>query len=106
MAINKTKKSAKKVVEAEGVAHIKATFNNTLITVTDKVGNTVVWGSAGKKRWLLVLKGLAFWFKVLDQDVSLLFQLWLHQVFRLLLYKTLPHFRTMDVVHLRSAGYR
>jgi len=39
---------AKKVVEAEGVAHIKATFNNTLITITDKVGNTVVWGSAGK----------------------------------------------------------
>ena len=48
MAINKTKKSAKKVVEAEGVAHIKATFNNTLITVTDKVGNTVGWGSSGK----------------------------------------------------------
>jgi small subunit ribosomal protein S11 len=35
-------------VEAEGVAHIKATFNNTLITITDKAGNTVVWGSAGK----------------------------------------------------------
>jgi small subunit ribosomal protein S11 len=43
-----TRKRSKKVVEAEGVAHIKATFNNTLITITDKVGNTVVWGSAGK----------------------------------------------------------
>jgi small subunit ribosomal protein S11 len=43
-----TRKRGKKVVEAEGVAHIKATFNNTLITITDKVGNTVVWGSAGK----------------------------------------------------------
>ncbi len=42
------RKRSKKVVEAEGVAHIKATFNNTLITITDKVGNTVVWGSAGK----------------------------------------------------------
>ncbi len=42
------RKRSKKVVEAEGVAHIKATFNNTLITITDRVGNTVVWGSAGK----------------------------------------------------------
>lgn len=49
MADDKTpRKRSKKVVEAEGVAHIKATFNNTLITITDKVGNTVVWGSAGK----------------------------------------------------------
>ncbi len=49
MADAKTpRKRSKKVVEAEGVAHIKATFNNTLITITDKVGNTVVWGSAGK----------------------------------------------------------
>jgi len=43
-----TQKRGKKVIEAEGVAHIKATFNNTLITITDKAGNTVVWGSAGK----------------------------------------------------------
>ena len=41
-------KSKKKVVESEGVAHIKATFNNTLITITDNIGNTVVWASAGK----------------------------------------------------------
>ena len=42
------RKRSKRVVEAEGIAHIKATFNNTLITITDKAGNTVVWGSAGK----------------------------------------------------------
>ena len=49
MADEKTpRKRSKKVVEAEGVAHIKATFNNTLITITDKAGNTVVLGSAGK----------------------------------------------------------
>ena len=49
MADKKTpRKRSKKIVEAEGVAHIKATFNNTLITITDKAGNTVVWGSAGK----------------------------------------------------------
>lgn len=43
-----TTKRSKKVVESEGIAHITATFNNTLITITDLRGNTVVWGSAGK----------------------------------------------------------
>ena len=43
-----TTKRSKKVVESEGIAHVTATFNNTLITITDMQGNTVVWGSAGK----------------------------------------------------------
>jgi small subunit ribosomal protein S11 len=38
----------KKVVEAEGIAHVTATFNNTLVTITDSQGNAIVWGSAGK----------------------------------------------------------
>jgi small subunit ribosomal protein S11 len=41
-------KKRKKVVEAEGVAHIRATFNNTLITITDSAGDTIAWASAGK----------------------------------------------------------
>src|SRR2546423_9352184 len=41
-------KRAKKVVEAEGVAHITATFNNTLITICDMQGNAITWGSSGK----------------------------------------------------------
>jgi small subunit ribosomal protein S11 len=41
-------KRSRKVVEAEGIAHITATFNNTLITITDLQGNAIVWGSAGK----------------------------------------------------------
>ena len=49
MAKPKTRtKRTKRVVEAEGVAHIAATFNNTIITITDRTGNTVVWSSAGK----------------------------------------------------------
>src|SRR5438045_9706039 len=43
-----TGKKAKRVVEAEGVAHISATFNNTTITVTDTNANAVSWGSPGK----------------------------------------------------------
>jgi small subunit ribosomal protein S11 len=41
-------KRAKKVVESEGVAHITATFNNTLITIADLQGNAITWGSSGK----------------------------------------------------------
>jgi small subunit ribosomal protein S11 len=40
-------KRTKKVVEAEGLAYVKATFNNTMITITDNAGNVVVWASAG-----------------------------------------------------------
>jgi small subunit ribosomal protein S11 len=41
-------KRSKRVIEAEGVAHIKATFNNTLITIADSQGNAIVWASSGK----------------------------------------------------------
>lgn len=30
-----------------GIAHIKSTFNNTIISITDLSGNTIAWGSAG-----------------------------------------------------------
>jgi small subunit ribosomal protein S11 len=43
-----TAKKSKRVIEAEGIAHVNATFNNTMVTVTDTHGNTVAWGSAGK----------------------------------------------------------
>jgi len=41
-------KKTKRVVDAEGLAHVNATFNNTLITITDAHGNAVAWGTAGK----------------------------------------------------------
>jgi len=44
-----TKKTKKRVhVDAVGVAHIKATFNNVIVTLTDIYGNTISWSSAGK----------------------------------------------------------
>lgn len=36
-----------KKIEAFGVVHIQSTFNNTIITVTDKNGDTISWASAG-----------------------------------------------------------
>jgi len=44
----RVKKREKKLVE-EGIVHIQATFNNTIITITDKQGNTIAWSSAGIK---------------------------------------------------------
>jgi small subunit ribosomal protein S11 len=41
------KKSKKKSVEPNGIAHIKATFNNTHITLSDSYGNVVAWATAG-----------------------------------------------------------
>ncbi len=38
----------KRRVDAEGVAHIKATFNNTIITIATLQGDTVAWASSGK----------------------------------------------------------
>ncbi len=41
-------KKIKKKVAVEGLAHIRATFNNTLINISDTRGNVVAWGSPGK----------------------------------------------------------
>ena len=43
----KAVKKNKKRVDPEGIAFVKASFNNTLITLTDKFGNTIAWASAG-----------------------------------------------------------
>ena len=40
------KRNVKRVV-TNAVAHIKATFNNTIISITDPMGNVLVWASAG-----------------------------------------------------------
>ncbi len=42
----KTKKQVKKTV-TEGIAHVHASFNNTIITITDRHGNTLCWATAG-----------------------------------------------------------
>jgi small subunit ribosomal protein S11 len=46
-----TAKKSKRVVEAEAIAHVNATFNNTIITITDTRGNAVAWGSSGKAQF-------------------------------------------------------
>ncbi|MBI2327276.1 30S ribosomal protein S11 [Candidatus Curtissbacteria bacterium] len=41
------KNTEEKVISGRGRAYVTATFNNTLVTITDTIGNTLVWGSAG-----------------------------------------------------------
>ena len=41
------KRRERKNVE-KGVAHIRSTFNNTIVTITDTAGNAISWGSAGE----------------------------------------------------------
>jgi len=43
-----SKKRKKTQVDTHGIAHIKATFNNTVVALTDIYGNIVAWSSAGK----------------------------------------------------------
>ena len=46
MAYKSRKRKVKKTV-VEGIAHISTTFNNTIVTITDKDGGAVAWASAG-----------------------------------------------------------
>lgn len=48
VAASKVKKKAKRQV-VDGVAHIHATFNNTIVTLSDRQGNVIVWSSAASR---------------------------------------------------------
>ena len=52
-------KKTKKIVSL-GVVHIKSTFNNTIVNITDKTGNTLVWASAGGSGFKGAKKGTPF----------------------------------------------
>ena len=47
MAVTKGKKKKDKKIVNEGIAHIYASFNNAIVTITDKQGNTLSWATSG-----------------------------------------------------------
>ncbi|HEX9903160.1 MAG TPA: 30S ribosomal protein S11 [Acidobacteriota bacterium] len=55
-----TKKKTKKREVGYGIAHIQSTFNNTVITITDREGFTVCWSSAGTSGFKGARKGTPF----------------------------------------------
>lgn len=63
------KKKEKKNVP-NGVAHIQATFNNTIITITDPVGNVVAWSSAGAKGFKGSRKSTPFAAQIAAEDCA------------------------------------
>jgi small subunit ribosomal protein S11 len=54
------KKKKQKRVVSDGVVHIHSTFNNTLVTITDQVGNVLAWSSAGSVGFKGSRKGTPF----------------------------------------------
>ena len=56
----KEKKKKKTKVDAAGIAHIKATFNNTHVTLSHKFGNVVAWSTAGSSGFKGSRKSTAF----------------------------------------------
>jgi len=66
----RTKKKKERKNIPVGVAHIKATFNNTLVTITDPVGNVVSWSSSGVQGFKGSRKGTPFAAQLAAQDAA------------------------------------
>ena len=66
----KTGRKKEKRVVPHGVAHILATFNNTLITIADPEGNVVAWSSAGRIGFKGSRKGTPFAAQVAGRNVG------------------------------------
>lgn len=69
MAKVKGKKKEKRLV-ARGIAHIKSTFNNTMITIADPAGNVVAWSSCGANGFKGSRKGTPFAAQVAGETVA------------------------------------
>ena len=67
---DKTKKKSLKGITS-GVAHIKATFNNTVITITDTQGNVIVWSTPGVVGFNGSKKSTPFAAQVASSDAAL-----------------------------------
>lgn len=63
------KRKVRKNVPA-GIAHIQATFNNTIVTITDLAGNTVAWSSAGCLRFKGSRKSTPFAAQLVAEDAA------------------------------------
>jgi small subunit ribosomal protein S11 len=65
----RTKKIVKKNIST-GVVHIQSTFNNTIVTITDAMGNTVSWSSAGIQGFKGSRKSTPFAAQLAAQDAA------------------------------------
>ena len=70
MAIQARANKKKKKINSNGVVHIKATFNNTNITISDEFGNVVAWATAGKAGFKGSRKNTAYAATVASEKVA------------------------------------
>lgn len=56
----KATKKTLKITDVHGIAHVKSSFNNTMITITDRNGNVITWASGGTTGVKGTRKGTAF----------------------------------------------
>src|SRR3954470_3823213 len=84
----KARKKVRKNVQS-GIAHIQATFNNTLITLTDVSGNVVAWSSAGARGFRGSRKSTPFAAQVAAEDAA---------------RKAMDHGMRNVVVHVKGPG--
>ncbi|NQU60014.1 MAG: 30S ribosomal protein S11 [Rhodospirillales bacterium] len=68
-ATQKTRKRERKNI-VSGVAHVNATFNNTMITITDAQGNTIAWSSAGAQGFKGSRKSTPYAAQVAGEDAG------------------------------------
>lgn len=64
------RKKAKKRNVVDAVAHIKAAFNNTIITITDRFGDTLSWSTPGKMKFKGARKSTPFAAKIAAEDAG------------------------------------
>lgn len=71
-AAKKTVKVKRKAAQniPVGIAHVKATFNNTIVVITDPAGHVIAWASAGKVNFTGSRKSSAFAATVAAQDAA------------------------------------
>jgi small subunit ribosomal protein S11 len=91
MTAKPRKKVAKRVSKnvAVGVAHIAATFNNTVVTITDTNGNTLSWSSAGVRGFKGSRKSTPFAAQLVSEDAA---------------RKAMEHGLKTVAVHVRGPG--
>lgn len=70
MAQPRSSAKKKKPVEVEGIAHIRATFNNTIVTITDLQGEVVSWSSAGARGFKGSRKSTPFAAQLAAEDAA------------------------------------
>jgi small subunit ribosomal protein S11 len=84
----KPKKRVKKNVQS-GIGHIQATFNNTMVTITDVSGNVIAWSSAGSRGFKGSRKSTPFAAQIAAEDAA---------------HKAMDHGMRQIAVHVNGPG--